>query len=483
MLAFLISVFAKAFGTTYSDWGNVALAAQGGSFLAAGGAGTFSGDAAAVLLDAQGNLLWARVWGTSDYEEIWGAAQLASGDFVLVGGLGIDEEDLIAAIVDASGNLKGSWVLDGGSNENAWGVCSAPDGGFVVVGETKSFSQDPLHYDALIMKVGPDGQVQWAKVLGVDTTDDYFFDVIYTGDGYLAVGEIGINYGDGLLAKFDESGNLLWAKALGGSYYDAFYGVSEASGGFALAGPSDSYGGFGSGWLVKVDGAGSVQWAVSFSDNQWLTFPKGRSLAYSGGSYYVSARSGIQLGQVALLKFSEGGNLEWAKTFGNAADDWAGGLAPSPDGGVFATGESWGFGLGNGDLIALQLGPTGDYPNCYFYSYSPDITNPTPTSTDLPWLSARDANASLLPLSLSSGGSLAETEICPSGLHQGRGLARLRGYGVKGGIVFQATRPAEVEIYAPSGRLAARVRLREGRTFVPLSPGVYLWPGGKALVK
>ncbi len=482
MVILAFGLFAKAFGTQYTDWGNAALLTSDGKFLAIGGSGLTGGDGAAVLLDAEGNAVWVKNYSASEYQEFWGAAEVSDG-FVLVGISGDYDQDIIVVKVGTDGSVKWAKYLEGGDVDNGYGVAPSPDGGVLVVGESYSFSGDPSHSDAVVLKLDAGGNLQWAKVFRHpdDTIDECFYDVVPLSDGYLLAGNVGINYGDGLLVKLDLDGNLVWAKTLGGGMYDDLRGIAPAEGGFGLYGLTDSYGDFGSVWMLKVAEDGTPQWGTAFTGT-WYTLHEGRPIAYSGGSFYAIARDGIQVGQIVLLKVSSSGSLEWAKGFGDNNDDWAGGVAPSPDGGVFFTGESWGFGYGNGDFDVVLLGPDGNYPNCYFSDYSPSITTASPSASSIS-LQVEEVSPQWADFALSTGGSLGETEICPSSsAEECAGLSELKAYPVRGGLVFVATKPTHLKLYDPSGRVAASLRLPAGKSFVPLKPGVYLWRGGKAMV-
>jgi hypothetical protein len=92
--------------------------------------------------------------------------------------------------------------------------------------------------------------LKWAKNFGGSNTD-YFYSVVETNDKGLVVagnsnstdieGLTDLGYYDAIIVKYDSSGNKVWAKNFGDSYYDEFYSVVETSdGGLVVVGCSSS---------------------------------------------------------------------------------------------------------------------------------------------------------------------------------------------------------------------------------------------------
>jgi len=60
-----------------------------------------------------------------------------------------------------------------------------------------------------------------------------------------------------------------------------------------------------------------------------------------------------------LLKLSPSGDLEWARTFGEANIDEPFSMVQTTDGGYALAGVSWSYGAGNADALILRLNPSG----------------------------------------------------------------------------------------------------------------------------
>jgi hypothetical protein len=298
-------------------------------------------------------------------------------------------------------------VFGGPSRDNARRIAFAPDGGVYVAGTTLSADGDT---DAFLRKYDANRLVQWEHAYGLpfDTIngfDDDFIEGLAVGsDGsaYLA-GMLGTGvlflagfddagnlmwdstYGENAtiasgaavgpdghiyvsahfggsntsdpthlesrLLKFDASGNLVWARAWGGSGaagvpgFDQSHGVATSSDGVYMAGDTNSF--FANdAYLVKFDFDGNLlwqrDWGVDGVDAPFtgLTTALGVTTDAEGNAYFTGNTSDSgHLKNTVLVKFSGSGDLIWSKVggpgFGTGRD-----VAVSPDGtAVFVSGN------------------------------------------------------------------------------------------------------------------------------------------------
>ncbi len=120
---------------------------------------------------------------------------------------------------------------------------ATPDSGLIVVGITGKGVLGNLAYDGLIVRLSATGEVVWAKQLGGSQVDD-FMDIVATSDGnYVAVGESQSKNGDVIgnhgaqdvwAVKFDESGTIIWNKCFGGKLGDHIFGLGALPNGSFL---------------------------------------------------------------------------------------------------------------------------------------------------------------------------------------------------------------------------------------------------------
>ena len=152
-----------------------------------------------------------------------------------------------------------------------WGrdLIETPDGGFLLVGDTKSYGLGGSQ-DIFLIKTDNSGDVEWAKAIG-GIGNEMVHCAVLTSDSKCVISGSTNSYGfgnyDAFLMNVDLSGNIEWFNTYGGNTIDNGYDVVEGiDQGFALTGrrSSNTLGGDDV-WLIKTDVAG-------FSDCAFGTF-------------------------------------------------------------------------------------------------------------------------------------------------------------------------------------------------------------------
>ena len=113
-------------------------------------------------------------------------------------------------------------------------------------------------------------------------------------------------------------------------------------------------------YMVKVDEDLEYQWSKAIGTGQveW-----GNSIEPIDGGYIIAGfTNGAGAGgyDIYLLKTDSLGNLLWNKTYGGTGWDFANCVTPTPDGGFLVVGETYSFGAGGTDLIALKMDSVGN---------------------------------------------------------------------------------------------------------------------------
>jgi len=107
----------------------------------------------------------------------------------------------------------------------------------------------------------------------------------------------------------------LWSQSYGGAEYDSAYSLVETSDrGFALAGVSNSFGGF---WLVKTDAIGNMMWNRAFGGSDYdqaESVVQTSDGGYALVGYTRSFGFGAGQGDFWLVKTDANGNMEWNQT-------------------------------------------------------------------------------------------------------------------------------------------------------------------------
>lgn len=319
-----------------------------------------------------------------------GSTTSSGGDIAVNKG----KSDLLVAKFDRSGSMV--WLKTFGGTENDYGYAAlAVSDGILVAGTTWSANGDVVgnkgFSDAWLLKLNSSGDLQWQKTFGGSGPDDAVAISTITGGGYYLTGKTEsadgditnlppgtINVTNAFVIKTDNTGNKVWAKAVGtqGSEYGRAV-TQTADGGcvvFGILASSSSYpsepvmskGGWDY-YVFRLSGSGDLQWQKGFGgvDNE---FARAITSTSDGGfvlaGYTVTINNGDVTGSLGdtdgwLVKISADGNALWKKTVGSiAADDPYDIIEVGTD--LYVAGTSAGQGSPNGyDGWVAKVSSTG----------------------------------------------------------------------------------------------------------------------------
>ena len=299
---------------------------------------------------AQSEVVWKKNFGEGHSDNFTSVAEVSDG-FVAVGtcrgGFGSGDwegatgrgmQDAIIVKFNHTGAVQWRKNFGGSSFNHFEGVAAVP-GGVVVVGyaESGSFGNGDFaaipgkgNRDAVIVKYDNDGNVVWAKNFG-GSRDEGFWAVTTVSDGFIAAGSAIISTGNGdwtgitgksgqdaILVKFDFDGNVVWKRnygGTGGSGYLHFSSVEGLSDGIIAAGSADNN------VLNRGDFAG------------------------------IPARGWED---AIIVKFNLSGDITWAKSFGGSWQDYFHSVSAVADGGFVAVGSSDVDSFNNGDWAGVD---------------------------------------------------------------------------------------------------------------------------------
>jgi hypothetical protein len=284
------------------------------------------------------------------------------------------------------------------------------DGGYIALALTDS----PLGYGAnWLLKLDASGRPQWQGGIGCafGAPGDYALGVSaqQTSDGGYVLGGGVVGCGSypqrALVEKLDAQGRVAWAFAYpAGTGGSAITKVSQtADGGYIAVGSATDYAdGHHGALILKLDGAGTVQWQRELD-------PTGSASAYfnavqqtsdggyvSIGEFYVLGGSYPYPVSVLVASFDPTGNLRWQRGFNNVDNEGSpsgyehalSGIQTS-DGGYLVAGN-WSNAIpgpfpqeDSGGALLLKLDSSGDIEwqraynggiYCYFNGYSQTCT-------------------------------------------------------------------------------------------------------------
>lgn len=198
--------------------------------------------------------------------------------------------DGFVARISAEGEPLWTRCYGGTDWDSFSALCPAPDGGWILVGETVSGDGDVSgrhasgelfdEPDAWVVHIDDAGEIVWQKLLG-GSGADAFYGVFPAGDGYLAVGTTNSPDGDvqglngqmdGWAVRLDAEGNILSQACYGGEEEDYLTTLAQGPDGTFLAG-GYTWSGVESGsgydaWVVALDRTGAMEWEQRFGNHK-----------------------------------------------------------------------------------------------------------------------------------------------------------------------------------------------------------------------
>ncbi len=227
-------------------------------------------------------------------------------------------------------------------------------------------------YDVFIAKYNSSGDVLWVKTAGGDGNDQG--NIIKYLNGYLYIAGsfddtaffestalISKGDGDAFIAKYDNNGNLVWARSAGGSGSDYISSLDlDDQGNILVAGQYENAmvfdtthlsttNLFSESFIAKYDNGGNLLWAKSTkgtSTNLLTGIANGHNgniyvTGFFGSNFKIdnqSLNSSTPSYDIVLAKLDQGGNALWMKRAGSIAEDAAEAVTADNNGNAIITG-------------------------------------------------------------------------------------------------------------------------------------------------
>jgi PKD repeat protein len=260
-------------------------------------------------------------------------------------------------------------LMGGARMDNPYVAKQMPDCGYLIGGN--SFSYGTGNFDAVLAKLDQSGNLVWYKTYGDAADDSHIFDVIPVSTGYVALGSRGGNNQSRMqVIKTDFNGNLLWNQHIqytsnGGSVYSYPGEIVEMANGdlaISFAGGHSNFNSSGQGMARLNGNNGAIIWSQNTQHNSWenatgiLRTPTG-NLVTSGYSRSTGVTAGLY--DFALTERTAAGAFVWSRNYGSIANDYGTDHVQLPDLGYIIVGYTQGFSASVSDIMIIRTNATG----------------------------------------------------------------------------------------------------------------------------
>ncbi len=301
--------------------------------------------------------------GGPDDDHAMSMIQTGDEGYVLAGytrSYGQGSYDLYVLKLDKNGHLQWTRTIGGPNLDYGYSLIQTIDRGVAIAGYTNSYGQGG--YDAYVVKLDSIGNLLWTRTIG-DTNWNVAYSLVQTSDaGFAIAGYTWQGVYDVFVAKLDSAGHIQWTRSIGGSQHDRGHAIIQTSdGGYAIVGVTMSFGaGDEDVYVFKLDSSGNLQWARSIGGpNQDI----GRAIIQTFDRGYAIVGYTTSYGQgnwdVYVVKLDSSGNLQWTRTVGGPSWDYGYAIVQTSDGGLLIAGETSSYGAGSFDIYVIKLDSTG----------------------------------------------------------------------------------------------------------------------------
>ncbi|MBI5528784.1 MAG: hypothetical protein HY897_20835 [Deltaproteobacteria bacterium] len=286
----------------------------------------------------------------------------SNGGFVATGhttSSGAGGRDVWLAKLDAHGTIEWQKTYGGPKDDEATAVVRLEGGGYLAAGQTASFGAGGT--DIWVIRFDENGDVVWEKALG-GPGDDAARTAVATTDGSIAIAGRtrppgGTN--DGIIFKLDIDGNLVWQKSYASSYYnDSLDAIAQAADGTLYAAGQTRLAGYyyDGMWVLHLTPDGTIIWQKVYNPDGYSS-SGARSMAFAADGGLAVA--GFEESNLWVVAIDGDGQVFWGRFF-SAANE-ATSIVGIPDGGFVVTAyESYADSTGTKPL-ALRIDVRGGF--------------------------------------------------------------------------------------------------------------------------
>lgn len=261
--------WAKTFGTAANEYGTLVRYSLVGGYISVGYQSAQDKGVTIRRHDDEGVVSWTKSYNLGTYSRVMSFVELIDSSLILTGSIYNESndinDDLYVLKVNPSGAIQWVKILSTAGYNRPSQIIKTIDSGFAIVGRTDAF-MNSSNSDVWLIKLNYQGNIEWQKSYGTDGYEDYGSSIIQGKDGEFTVlgntESFGLNHLSAWILQLDSLGNIEWQKSYSGTGYSkASSIIMGQSGGYVVSGAQEGYG-----WIFKTNEVGEVEWEKKYGD-------------------------------------------------------------------------------------------------------------------------------------------------------------------------------------------------------------------------
>jgi hypothetical protein len=186
------TLWTRTYGGDTIDRGNSVRQTVDGGYIITGYTTSFhigGGDVYLIKTDADGDTIWTRTYGGTNYDEGYAVQQTFDSGYIIVGrtnSFSEDDRNIYIIKTDADGDTMWSRIYGGADEEEGWSVQQLPDSGYIIAGYTQSFGEG--FADVYLLRTDADGDTLWSRTWGGQWSDKGYSVQRTSDKGYILTG-------------------------------------------------------------------------------------------------------------------------------------------------------------------------------------------------------------------------------------------------------------------------------------------------------
>lgn len=266
-----------------------------------------------LKINADGKKQWSKQFGGSGDDSGYRIIPTTfSSGYLIVGSttsLGNGLRDVFLVKVDAQGNQVWSKAFGTSGDDDGKSVLEVSDG-YLIAGSAHNPANNTT--DGYLLKVDFNGNQVWSKFYGSPSEIDKINDLVLAADGNIVLTGFTGAVSNGWLLKTDIDGNQIWSKTFGGPLGDEANGILKTTNGdLVVTGVTELSTSNADAFLTRFDNDGNQLWTNNIGRGTYLDWAQSLAPTEDGGFIVIGYNSllGIFGNDVTFIKAGPDGSV------------------------------------------------------------------------------------------------------------------------------------------------------------------------------